>query len=73
VQDNIAAVQLQIDEFVGGLFNEPLTPIRSDSSRAAQFVSADAIALQGSMIAITINNEKVARAIGFKPIKRGNR
>ncbi|MBR1232680.1 hypothetical protein [Bradyrhizobium sp. AUGA SZCCT0182] len=40
VQDNIAAVPLQIDEIAGTRFNEPLMPVRSDSVRAAQFFLA---------------------------------
>jgi hypothetical protein len=70
VQDNIATVQLQIDEFAGRLFNEPLTPVRSDSVRAAQFIFSPAVALQGSIIGIQIDNEIVARAVGVKPINR---
>ncbi|MBR1188990.1 hypothetical protein JQ609_21545 [Bradyrhizobium sp. AUGA SZCCT0169] len=70
VQDNIAAVPLQIDEIAGTRFNEPLVPVRSDSVRAAQFFLVPAVALQGSIIGITINNEKVARAIGIEPIDR---
>jgi hypothetical protein len=70
VEDNIAAVPLQIEEFASRLFNEPLMPIGSDSIRAEQFRSATAVASQGSIIGITINNEKVARAIGIKPIIR---
>jgi hypothetical protein len=70
VQDNIATVQLQIDEFAGRLFNEPLTPVRRNSVRAAQFLFTLAVALQGSIVGIQINNEKVARAIGVKPINR---
>ena len=42
VEDNIAAVPLQVDEITGRLFNEPLTPVRSDSVRAAQFLFATA-------------------------------
>ncbi|MBR1154284.1 hypothetical protein [Bradyrhizobium sp. JYMT SZCCT0428] len=68
VENNIVGLPLQIDEFAGRLFNEPLTPVRSDSVRTVPFFSATAITLQGSIISITINNEKVARAIRIKPI-----
>ena len=57
VEDNIAAVPLQVDEITGRLFNEPLTPVRSDSVRAAQFLFATAMALQRSIVGIQINNE----------------
>ena len=70
VDDNIAAVPLQVDEFAGRIFNEPLMPVGSDSVRAAQFLFAPALALQGSIVGITIDNEKVASTIGIKPIYR---
>jgi hypothetical protein len=68
VQDNIAAVPLQVDEFAGRLFNEPVTPVRSDSVGAAELGFAAAVALKASVIGITINDEYVAGAIGVKPI-----
>jgi len=49
VQDNVVAGYVQIDEFAGRLFNEPLTPVRSDSVSAASFVFAPAVALRRKM------------------------
>jgi hypothetical protein len=54
VEDNIAAVPLQVDEITGGIF-EPLTPVPSDSVRAAQFFFATAMALQQGIVGIQIN------------------
>jgi hypothetical protein len=63
VKDNVAAVRLQFNELAHGLLNKPLLPVRSDGVCAARFLFAAAVALQGSINVIKINNEKVARAI----------
>jgi len=45
-------------------------PIRTDCVRPAHFFSTLAITLQRSITGVAINNEKVARPIGIKPINR---